>query len=111
MTPKPALEAMNDLYQNELRILQNLLPSMKLLEKLASALNSNAAMINPALRLIDSYIAPKLIPSKSRSLKTSASPSTPLPWLKASSKSLSPFTSWLTVASLQTRPHNQAPNP
>jgi hypothetical protein len=30
----PALEAMNDLYQNELRILQNLfLPSMKLLEK------------------------------------------------------------------------------
>ena len=108
---QPALEAMNDLYQNELRFLQNLLPSMKLLEKLASALNSNAAMINPALRLIDSYIAPKPIPSKSRSLKTSASPSTPLPWLKASSKSLSPFTSWLTVASLQTRPHNQAPNP
>ena len=31
---KPAMEAMNDLYQNELRILQNLfLPSMKLLEK------------------------------------------------------------------------------
>jgi hypothetical protein len=31
---QPALEAMNDLYQNELRILQNLfLPSMKLLEK------------------------------------------------------------------------------
>jgi Integrase core domain len=108
---QPALEAMNDLYQNELRILQNLLPSMKLLEKLASALNSNAAMINPALCLIDSYIAPKPIPSKSRSLKTSASPSTPLPWLKASSKSLSPFTSWLTVASLQTRPHNQARNP
>jgi hypothetical protein len=31
---QPALEAMNDLYQNQLRILQNLfLPSMKLLEK------------------------------------------------------------------------------
>jgi hypothetical protein len=30
---QPALEAMNDLYQNELRILQNLLRSMKLLEK------------------------------------------------------------------------------
>ena len=31
---QPALQAMNDLYQNELRILQNLfLPSMKLLEK------------------------------------------------------------------------------
>ena len=50
---KQALEAMNDLYRNELRILQNLfLPSMKLLEKTRVALSSNVAMINPTLRSI-----------------------------------------------------------
>ena len=106
-----ALEAMNGLYRNELSIWQNLfLPSMKLFEKtrIGSQLKRRYDRPRTALdRLLD---CPRPIPSKSKSLKICARPSTPLRLPNASSKSSSVSTSWPTIASLPTHLHNQAPN-
>ena len=77
---------------------------MKLLEKtrIGSKLKRRYAQpCTPLDRLLHCSQADPLKIHKLKNLRESIDP---LPWLKASSKSLSPFTSWLTVASLLTRP-------
>jgi hypothetical protein len=64
-----ALDPINDLYQHELRVLQNLfLPSMKLTEKVRAAPSSNAAMTSrsPLDRLL---ACPQADPAKLQELK------------------------------------------
>jgi len=67
---KFALNLMNDLYRNELRLFHNFFqPSVKLSKKSTSALNSNASMINLNLRSRGSANAKMLILSKLQNLK------------------------------------------
>jgi hypothetical protein len=68
---QPALEAMNDLYQNELRILQNLfLPSMKLLEKTRIGSKLKRRYDQPHTPLDRLLHCPKADPLKIQKLKS-----------------------------------------
>jgi hypothetical protein len=67
---QPALQAMNDLYRNELRVLQNLfLPSMKLLEKTRIGSKLKRRYDQPHTPLGRLLICPKVDPLKIEKLK------------------------------------------
>ena len=99
---QPAQKAINELYQNELRILQNLfLPAMKLIKSSRIGSSSSVATTNPRLRWTGCSVVPKPIRSKSSSLNGCATKPIPLSWPNAWSTNLSASLSWPTRASVR----------
>ena len=100
----PAQIAINDLYQNELRILQNLfLPSMKLVEKSRVGSKLKRRYDKPHTPLERLLNCPEADRTKTEELKRLRNHTDPLNWPNALSKNLSAFIRWLTIASALAR--------
>jgi len=108
-----ALNAINDLYRHDLRILQNLfLPSMKLSEKVRIGSKLKRRYDKPLTPLERLLACPQADPVKLQELKNSERLPIPLHWPRSSRKNSSGFTNSPTTALAQApNLRSQVPDP
>jgi hypothetical protein len=100
----PAQKAINELYQNELRILQNLfLPAMKLIKKTRVGSKLKRSYDKAQTPLERLLVCSQADPVKVQQLKRLREQTDPLSWPNASSKNLSASLTWPTSVSARNR--------